>query len=122
MGGPEDIGSPWKHGFDYFFGYLSQRNAHKYYPDFLWENDRKIELHNKVYSHDMILEKALNLSIKTQTGLSFFISHLLFHMPNLLYLATISVIMMASLKKCLSNRVKPLMAIKQNQELLMLPW
>ena len=59
MGGPDDEGSPWKHGFDYFFGYLSQRNAHKYYPDFLWENDKKIELHNLVYSHDMILEKAL---------------------------------------------------------------
>lgn len=68
MGGPEDIGSPWKHGFDYFFGYLSQRNAHKYYPDFLWENDRKIELHNKVYSHDMILEKALNFIDKNSDG------------------------------------------------------
>lgn len=68
MGGPEDEGSPWKHGFDYFFGYLSQRNAHKYYPDFLWENNHKIELHNQVYSHDMILEKALGFIDKNARG------------------------------------------------------
>lgn len=60
MGGPDSYGAPWKHGFDYFFGYLSQRNAHKYYPDFLWENGNKIELDKKVYSHDLIVEKALN--------------------------------------------------------------
>lgn len=68
MGGPEDIGSPWKHGFDYFFGYLSQHNAHKYYPAFLWENNHKIELNNKIYSHDMILEKALNFIDKNIDG------------------------------------------------------
>ena len=60
LGGPEDEGSPWKHGFDYFFGYLSQRSAHKYYPNFLWENNQKIELENKIYLHDMILDKTLD--------------------------------------------------------------
>lgn len=59
LGGPGSMGAPDKHGFDYFFGYLGQGNAHKYYPAFLWENDRKIQLDKKVYSHDMIVEKAL---------------------------------------------------------------
>lgn len=33
-------GSPLKHGFDYFYGYLDQKQAHNHYPTHLWENDR----------------------------------------------------------------------------------
>ncbi len=32
-------GSPLKHGFDYYYGYLDQKQAHNYYPSHLWEND-----------------------------------------------------------------------------------
>ena len=35
MGGPGTEGMPGKHGFDYFYGYLGQRFAHSYYPEFL---------------------------------------------------------------------------------------
>ena len=31
-------GSPLKHGFDYYYGYLDQKQAHNYYPTHLWEN------------------------------------------------------------------------------------
>lgn len=72
MGGPDDYGAPWKHGFDYFFGYLSQFNAHKYYPDFLWENSKKIKLNRKVYSHDLMVEKALKF-INQNASNSFFL-------------------------------------------------
>ena len=34
MGGPGTEGVPGKHGFDYFYGYLGQRFAHGYYPEF----------------------------------------------------------------------------------------
>lgn len=41
-------GLPWKHGFDEFFGYLSQGHAHNHYTDFLWRNEEKVSLPNKV--------------------------------------------------------------------------
>lgn len=59
LGGPGSEGHPNKQGFDYFFGYLGQGNAHRYYPEFLFENSEKIHLNKKVYSHDLIMEKAL---------------------------------------------------------------
>ncbi|MBD1420944.1 arylsulfatase [Sphingobacterium chuzhouense] len=39
-------GSPNRQGFDYFFGYLDQRQAHNYYPSHLWENDQRYSLNN----------------------------------------------------------------------------
>ncbi len=59
LGGPGTIGEPRKHGFDYFYGYLGQAFAHSYYPNFLHENEKKIQLSGKAYSHDLIIEKAL---------------------------------------------------------------
>lgn len=60
LGDPRTSGSPVKKSFDYFFGYLSQGNAHRYYPQYLYENEKKIELGGRVYSHWMILEKGLD--------------------------------------------------------------
>lgn len=33
-------GSPLKQGFDYFYGYLDQKQAHNHYPSHLWENGK----------------------------------------------------------------------------------
>ena len=60
LGGPSGEGHPNKQGFDYFFGYLGQGNAHNYYPIQLFENNEPVMLNNKVYSHDMIMDKALS--------------------------------------------------------------
>lgn len=38
MGNTE--GSPNKQGFDYYYGYLDQKQAHNQYPSHLWENDK----------------------------------------------------------------------------------
>jgi arylsulfatase A-like enzyme len=46
LGGPGSTGVPEKQGFDKFFGYLCQGKAHNFYPPYLWENDRKVELKN----------------------------------------------------------------------------
>lgn len=59
LGGPGTEGIPREHGFDYFYGYLGQSFAHSYYPTFLHENEQKIILNNKHYSHDLMMEKAL---------------------------------------------------------------
>lgn len=60
MGAPESEGIPSKHGFDYFYGQLGQLHAHSYYPEFLFENDKKIMLNKKEYSHDLMIDKAVN--------------------------------------------------------------
>ncbi|MGI8785628.1 MAG: arylsulfatase [Acidobacteriota bacterium] len=46
LGGPGSTGVPEKQGFDRFFGYLCQSKAHNFYPTYLWDNDRKVELKN----------------------------------------------------------------------------
>lgn len=58
-------GEPSKQGIDYFYGYNCQRQAHTFYPNHLWRND-KVEWikenedgQKKVYSHDLICEEAL---------------------------------------------------------------
>lgn len=60
LGGPNSQGHPNNQGFDYFFGYLGQGLAHKYYPKQLYENNTAVQLDGKVYSHDLIMEKALD--------------------------------------------------------------
>jgi arylsulfatase A-like enzyme len=37
-------GTPNEAGFDEFFGYLNQRKAHNYYPEYLWHNQQKVPL------------------------------------------------------------------------------
>jgi arylsulfatase A-like enzyme len=92
VGEPPPPGDPKNNGFDYFFGYLSMIHAHNYYPEFLWENDKKIELKNIVqytqegyakgvggvstnkiqYSHDIFTKKALEF-IETNKQKTFFL-------------------------------------------------
>lgn len=76
LGGPDSSGHPNRQGFDYFFGYLCQRHAHNYYPEFLFRNETKVALNgNKVdndrldgagyatdratYSHDLCANEAM---------------------------------------------------------------
>ena len=47
LGEDGSTGTPLKKGFDYFYGYLNQRRAHNYYPEFLWRNTDKVFLDNK---------------------------------------------------------------------------
>jgi len=45
-------GFPTKQGFDYFIGYANQILAHNYWPEFIWENNKKIYLNNSVNYFD----------------------------------------------------------------------
>ncbi len=49
LGGPGSTGVPNKQGFDYFYGYLCQKQAHNYYPTHLWENDQWDSLDNSFF-------------------------------------------------------------------------
>lgn len=53
LGFPGSSGDPMNKGFDRFFGYNCQRHAHSYYPDYLWDDDKRIALENvpKVPGH-----------------------------------------------------------------------
>lgn len=46
LGNNHTTGAPAAHGFDTFFGYLCQRNAHSYYPPYLDSNDGRVPLNN----------------------------------------------------------------------------
>lgn len=59
LGAVGNVGDPNKHGVDRFFGYYSQMEAHNYYPPRLHDNGVQIDLDGKTYSHDLIVDKAL---------------------------------------------------------------
>lgn len=48
LGGPGSEGVPNRQGFDFFYGYNCQRQAHTYYPKHLWKNEEKDLLDNKL--------------------------------------------------------------------------
>lgn len=88
LGYPGSEGDPNKQGFDLFYGYNCQREAHNFYPDHLWRNDQKVLLEGnnrgltgKQYSHDLIEAEALNF-IRTNKDKPFF-AYLPFTIPHL---------------------------------------
>jgi arylsulfatase A-like enzyme len=84
LGGPDSTGTPNRQGFDYFFGYLCQRHAHNYYPEYLFRNDKTVPLEGNVlpepkrldgagqavekaqYSHDLFAAEALQFVEENQ--------------------------------------------------------
>ncbi|HYE98501.1 MAG TPA: sulfatase-like hydrolase/transferase, partial [Planctomycetota bacterium] len=59
LGPPGSHADPNRIGFDRFFGYNCQRQAHTFYPTHLWRNDAKLELDGKTYSHDLLEKESL---------------------------------------------------------------
>jgi len=65
LGNPGSWGIANYQGFDYWYGHLSQDQAHFYYPHYLWENDKVVLLGNRgnkneSYTHDLFTKKALS--------------------------------------------------------------
>ena len=56
LGGPGSTGVPTRQGFDFFFGYLDQKQAHNYYPTHLWRNEERFPLRNPYFSPHQKLE------------------------------------------------------------------
>lgn len=48
LGAPFSVGAPNKQGFDYFYGFICQRQDHTYYSGHLWENENRVPLNNKI--------------------------------------------------------------------------
>ncbi len=85
LGDVTNPGHPNKQGFDFWMGYLSQSNAHNYYPTHLWRNMEEFPLkgnvlmdhpaargrvadpkHRVTYSHDVMTEQAFDFIRKHQ--------------------------------------------------------
>ncbi len=81
-------GDPNRQGFDHFFGYNCQGEAHNFYPIHLWRNDHKVILEGntrgltgKHYSHDLIEAEALQF-IRASKNKPFFL-YVPFTIPHL---------------------------------------
>jgi arylsulfatase A-like enzyme len=66
LGLEDSSGAPWRKGVDEFYGYLDQTHAHTHYPDYLWRNDRRVEISDnrngqrRAYSQDLFSGAALD--------------------------------------------------------------
>ncbi|MEQ8785692.1 MAG: arylsulfatase [Pirellulaceae bacterium] len=71
LGGPGSSGHPNRQGFDFWYGYLDQGEAHNYYPEVLYRNEkperlpgnklgqRRVSEVRETYSHDLFTDEAL---------------------------------------------------------------
>ena len=98
LGNPGSWGLPNYQGFDYWYGHLSQDQAIRYYPSYLWENDKMVLLQDLVmindvgkmignrggkrvkYTHDLFTEKAISF-IKRHAEDPFFL-YLAYTIPH----------------------------------------
>lgn len=81
-------GDPNRQGFDLFYGYNCQREAHNFYPDHLWRNNKRVVLEGndrgltgKQYSHDLIEAETLKF-IRDNKDKPFF-AYVPFTIPHL---------------------------------------
>jgi arylsulfatase A-like enzyme len=82
LGNEGTTGTPNRQGYDYAFGYLDQKHAHNYYPEYLWKNEERyplkgnveskeqpgVSVERKVYSHDLFAEEALRFAEEHKEG------------------------------------------------------
>ncbi len=57
LGSPFTNGTPNKQGFDYFYGFICQRQDHTYYSGHLWENENRVPLNNKIVDPQISFQK-----------------------------------------------------------------
>lgn len=80
LGFPGSGSEPTKKGFDHFYGYNCQRQAHTFYPNWLWKNDEKTVLTGKEYSQDLIHRQALTF-IRSNANKPFF-AYITYTLPH----------------------------------------
>jgi arylsulfatase A-like enzyme len=88
LGGPGTEGEPNRQGFDHWFGYLCQRQAHTYYPEHLWRNGERVALDGKTYTHDLFTKEALEFIKENREGpfflfLAYALPHAKLQVPDL---------------------------------------
>ncbi len=59
LGQPETTGMPDRQGFDYAFGFLDQRHAHRQFTDHLWRNGERTDTNvQRDYANDLFTREA----------------------------------------------------------------
>jgi len=87
LGAPGSASDPQAAGFDRFYGYNCQRQAHSYYPDHLWDDRERVDLDGRTYSADLIAAKQLEF-LRTNAHRPFFlyvpttVPHLALEVPS----------------------------------------
>lgn len=88
LGGAGSGSGPNSRGFDYSLSYLSQINAHNYYPPFLWENEEQLFLEKNrngdkgSYSHHLFVDKTLEFIDKNSSSENPFFLYLPYTIPH----------------------------------------
>lgn len=72
MGFPGSEGDPVKQGVDRFYGYNCQRQSHNFFPDHLWDNEKRIELSNTLtrqvqYAPELIQKQAMAFMVQNKS-------------------------------------------------------
>ncbi len=86
LGYPGSVSDPNAMGFDVFYGYNCQRNAHTYYPKHIYHNNEKVKLDGKTHTAPLITEQTLKF-IRDNKSRPFFcyvpvtIPHAAMHCP-----------------------------------------
>lgn len=63
---PDQESHPNVRGFGEFFGYITHKHAHQYYPEYLWHNGAKVHLGGKSYAPDLFRERAITFIDQTK--------------------------------------------------------
>lgn len=95
LGNTNNSGHPNRQGFDFWFGYLDQGEAHNYYPEFLWRNEEKVTLAGnklgdkkrvsivrKTYSHDLMTDEAFGFIRRSAKSGKPFLLHIHWTIPH----------------------------------------
>ena len=62
LGAPLTEGIPTKNGFDFFYGFNCQRQAHQLYPKHLWKNEEKVWLDNEIIAPSTKLDEGADIN------------------------------------------------------------
>ncbi len=88
LGFPGSEGDPNMQGFDEFYGYNCQREAHRYYPRHIWHNQEKVMLEGNdngncaVYAPDLIHTQSLDYIRENATAGKPFFAYLALVQPH----------------------------------------
>lgn len=81
LGFPGSVGDPVNVGFDTFFGYNCQAEAHSYYPERLWRDRQEVKLDGQTYSPPLIMGEALKF-VREHAGKKPFFAWLTVTIPH----------------------------------------
>ena len=88
LGSQENSGDPAKHGVDDFFGYYCQAHAHNYYPKYVFQNGKRVDLEGnngtatgRQYTNDLFEAEALKF-VRANKDKPFFL-YMPFTLPHL---------------------------------------